>query len=189
DRHYIAPLAHVLERAAGSADAAAEVQQRLRVQLLLGSDGKLPQIATYRGQGSLRGWLRVVATREAVRQARDEAHNRGDDEQLLREVASAANTELEYVRKVYNREVVTALRKALATLDAQKQNVLRHHYIDRLGIDEIGRIHHVHRATAARWLETAKAELVRRARRALEAQLHLGADGLTSVVRLMQSQL
>jgi RNA polymerase sigma-70 factor (ECF subfamily) len=187
EQQLIQPLTRSLLRTAGSADAAAEVQQRLRVQMLVGTDGKPPQIAAYRGYGSLKGWLRVVATREAVRLARE--RERHEDDRLANDVATSANTELEYFRRVYNQEVVSALRKALGSLGSREQNVLRHHYIDRLGIDEIARIHHVHRATAARWLESAKAQLVRRARRALEAQLGAGIGGLESIVRLMQSRL
>jgi RNA polymerase sigma-70 factor (ECF subfamily) len=187
EHELIRPLEPSLHRTAGSVDAAAEVQQRLRVQMLVESEGKPPQITGYRGHGRLKGWLRVVATREAVRVARE--RDRHEDDQLASDVAATANTELEYFRRVYNQELLTALRKALASLESREQNVLRHHYIDRIGIDEIARIHHIHRATAARWLESAKARLVRRARRTLEAQLGSGACGLESIVRLLRSRL
>src|SRR5262249_37580505 len=122
-----------------------------------------------------------------VARERDRAHD--DDHELANELASTSDTELEYLRRVYRGEVTTALRKALFSLEVRQQNVLRHYFLDRLRIDQIARIHVVHRATAARWLEAAKAQLIRRARRALETQLDVGTGGFDSVVRLLQSQM
>ncbi|HEY6887846.1 MAG TPA: hypothetical protein VI300_08705, partial [Solirubrobacter sp.] len=43
-----------------------EVLQRLQVDLLVGERGQPPAIAGYRGEGSLRAWVRAAATRRAL---------------------------------------------------------------------------------------------------------------------------
>ena len=45
-------------------------------------------------------------------------------------------------------------------LDDRSKNLLRHAYVDGHGIDAIGAIYGVHRATAARWVERAREQLV-----------------------------
>ena len=44
-----------------------EVKQIVRTQLFVADSGRSPGIAGYAGRGSLRGWVRVIATRELLR--------------------------------------------------------------------------------------------------------------------------
>jgi RNA polymerase sigma-70 factor (ECF subfamily) len=58
-----------------------------------------------------------------------------------------------------------------------------------LTVDILGRLHGVHRATAARWVEAARASVVRAVRRHLRGTLGLGASELDSIVGLVKSGL
>ena len=51
-----------------SRDQVDEVKQLLRVQLLVAKADKPAGITGYRGKGPLRGWVRITATRELIRQ-------------------------------------------------------------------------------------------------------------------------
>ena len=58
-----------------------------------------------------------------------------------------------------------------------------------LGIDHIGKVYDVHRATAARWLTRARESLFEMTRSHLRAELGLDDDEFQSLVRLVRSRL
>jgi RNA polymerase sigma-70 factor (ECF subfamily) len=80
-----------------------------------------------------------------------------------------------------------AFAEAVALLPARDRNLLRFHLIDRLGIDQIAAIYHVHRATAARRLACARGALVASTRARLRCQLAIDTTELASVMRLIES--
>jgi RNA polymerase sigma-70 factor (ECF subfamily) len=164
-----------------------DVKQLIRVQLLVSQDGKPPGIAGYRGKGPLRGWVRITATRELIRHlkkaARETPLERGLDDAL------GSDPILEQLKGEYRTQFATALREAIAALDAEDRTLLRQQIVDQLSIDEIGAAFGVHRATAARWLQRARGALVTATRGRLAARLKVPVEEIDSVIRLVQSQL
>ncbi len=71
----------------------------------------------------------------------------------------------------------------------EERNVLRDHYAQGLGIDQIAAIHGIHRATAARRLATAREAILRETRQLLMQRLKVSRAELESVVRLIESQM
>src|SRR3569623_2625265 len=63
ERELVPLVAAQLRRRGYAGDVIAEVQQVLRVRLLVG-DGEGPAIARYEGRAALRGWVLNAATRE-----------------------------------------------------------------------------------------------------------------------------
>jgi RNA polymerase sigma-70 factor (ECF subfamily) len=63
------------------------------------------------------------------------------------------------------------------------------HVVDGLGIDELGRIYNVHRATAARWLVRIREALFAGTRSALAKHLDLGETEFASLVGVLLSRL
>jgi RNA polymerase sigma-70 factor (ECF subfamily) len=61
--------------------------------------------------------------------------------------------------------------------------------MDGLNIDEIAALYQVHRATAARWLASARAQLLEKTRRRMSEQLQLKATETHAVFGLIQSQV
>ncbi|HLK92037.1 MAG TPA: sigma factor-like helix-turn-helix DNA-binding protein [Polyangia bacterium] len=164
-----------------------EVLQRLRVQMLVGTP---PGIAHYRGSGELRAWLRVVAVREAVRVLTERGHDQlVDDTRLLEAYLPAIDGEHELIRG----ELVAAFRaafdEAIRALPARDRLILRQHAVDDLSIDQIGALHAVHRATAARWIEHAHVELARATERALKARLGGTSAEARSLLRQITSRM
>ncbi len=53
----------------------------------------------------------------------------------------------------------------------------------------MGKLHQVHRATAARWLQSIRDALLERTRVELQARLGAGAADVDSVIRLVASRL
>src|SRR5690606_22833013 len=135
-----------------------------------------PRIAGYRGKGRLTSWLRVAAIRIALDlQASRPSAPLADDDLVERD------PELDYLRERYRDAFREAFTAALDELEGRERTVLRMHLLDGLGIDRIGQLYEVHRATAARWLERARSELFEATRRRLRESLGVSASEFASI--------
>jgi RNA polymerase sigma-70 factor (ECF subfamily) len=185
----------VIERAIAATGAAvsarADLAQVVRQRLLVApAGGGRARIATYSARGSLSAWIRVVATREAARMlARTNREVATDDDELAQLIAGDENPEIGYLKRLYRDEFKRAFQAAVAALDDRARLVLRQHTLDRLGIDQLAALHHVHRATAARWIESARDAVQTVTERELIQRLQLSRAELDSVIRLIRSQL
>jgi RNA polymerase sigma-70 factor, ECF subfamily len=175
--------------ARAAADLVDEVKQRLRTALLVADPGvgKPAGITAYRGRGSLRGWVRVMATRELVRLEQKARRSTRLEDAVLDE--PQGDPALDQLKQRYRAELGLALKEAVGRLSADDRTLLRHHLIDRLSIDQLGARYGVHRATAARWLQRARAALVDATQTELAVRMRLGADEVSSVIRLVSSRL
>ena len=170
-------------------DLIEEVKQLLRVQLLVVRDGKPPGIAGYKGKGPLRGWVRITATRELIRHLKKQQRDVPIERSLEDALGTASDPMLSQLKSEYRTEFATALREAIEQLSAEDRTLLRQSIVDQLSIDAIGAAFGVHRATAARWLQRARAALVSTTRNILSQRLKLPVEEIDSVIRLVQSRL
>jgi len=170
-------------------DLVDEVKQLLRVQLLVPKDGKPPGIEGYRGKGPLRGWVRITATRELIRHKKKRARDVPIDRSLDRLLTSGIDPALAAMKAEYRAEFAVALREAIEDLTAEDRTLLRQQIVDDMSIDAVGAVYGVHRATAARWLNRARAALVAATHKRLAERLKLPVDQIESVIRLVSSQL
>ena len=166
-----------------------EVKQVLRVQLLVPRDGKPPGIGGYKGKGPLRGWVRITATRELIRNQKKRARETPAARPLEEVLGSGSDPVLDQMKAEYRTEFATSLREAIAELSAEDRTLLRQQIVDGLSIDALGAAHGVHRATAARWANRARGALVAATRTQLAARLAVSVDEIDSVIRLVQSGL
>ncbi len=74
-------------------------------------------------------------------------------------------------------------------LSPGERNLLRQHFSDGLTVDEIGALHGVHRATAARRVAKARSQLFAGTRRTLMDNLGLNRSELDSVMRMIESNV
>jgi RNA polymerase sigma-70 factor (ECF subfamily) len=188
DERLDAEVDRALRRLRAPTSIVDEVKGALREQLLVADGDGPPRVADFAGRGELDGWLRVSATRAALRMMKRSSRETGDDD-LEAILTPAESPELAHMKRLYRGELLQALATATARLDVRQRNLLRYHYLDGLSIDEIGAIHGVHRATAARWLARARDELIAATRRELEARLAITPDDLESILRLIASQV
>lgn len=165
-----------------------ETVQRVLTMTLVG-DGGAPQIATYTGRGSLRSWVRTIGVRTGRRlRGAEHAAAPGDDE-LDVLPGAVADPELAMLRERYRGEVRTAFAAAFGALTERQRNVLRQYHIDELTIDQLGALYQVNRATAARWVNSARTTVLEGVRDRLMAQLRISRRQVDSIVRLVRSQL
>jgi RNA polymerase sigma-70 factor (ECF subfamily) len=184
-----------IQRALATAGAAlaerADLEQVVRQRLLVEpAGGGPPRIATYSARGPLPAWVRVVATREAARWL-PRAHRElaADDDELAGLLAADDDPELGYLKRVYRGEFKRAFQAAIEALDARDRLVLCQHLLDGLGIDQLAALHGVHRATTARWIQSAREAVLAGTQRALVDRLRLSRAEIASVMRLIGSQL
>jgi RNA polymerase sigma-70 factor (ECF subfamily) len=160
-------------------------------ELLLVSDGKRPpKIASYAGRGDLRMFVRVVISRIVISAARSANRSivaAGSDQLLA--LPSGSDPETQYLKMHYQAEFKSAFECAARSLSHRQRNLLRHQVVFGLGIGQIAAIYHVHRSTAARWLEEARHALVARTREALVAKLAIDDAQIDSILQMVHSQL
>jgi len=177
-------------RTGATADQIAEVKARLR-RVLFVTDGPRPAAtAEFAGRGDLRGWVRVTALRDLIllvgRARREVAYT---DEHLLDALSPADDPELGYIRELYRAAFEAAFRAAVAALPSRAKSLLRYQLVDGLSIDDIGALHGVHRATAARWLAAARDQIAADTRAHLAARVGMRSDEIDSIIRLVRSRL
>ncbi len=170
----------------GTAD---EVKQALRYELLVGEGHK--KIADYAGRGELAAWLRVSATRKALKAVRKLDREETLDEILLDHWPDATpGPQSKHLRTQYTAELKKAIREAFGALEVRQRNLLRQHILDELTIDDLARLYRVHRATCARWLADARADLGKHTRKKLVAALGLAnKDDMDSMLRFLDSDI
>jgi len=189
ERRYFPLLIKSLRRMNLSSSRIDDVQQQLRSRLYIGSPGRSPTIASYRGRGDLGSWLAVSGVREAVKFLRKERREvTGEDDHLAELTVTDADAELGH-SKVHSQSVFRqAFAESIESLPPREKNLLRQHYLDRLTIEQIGSLYGTHRATAARWLASARQHLLDRTRELLRERLRAPVSECESIIRRAQSQ-
>ena len=187
ESNYFSELRVILARIDARSDFIDEVLQRLRVQLFA---GEAPKIASYAARGPLEGWLRMVATRIALRLRKQQQQQQPTEalEVLDRpEPAIHRQDQSQPFRARYARAVERALQRAFVSLPARERAVLRMYFAESLNIDQIGRVYGVNRSTISRWITSQREALGREVRKQLEQEIggqlpHAEFDSLIALV-------
>jgi len=185
-RHVDAAGVHVR----ATPDQVNEVRARVRRILFVDEPGRPAATREFSGRGDLRGYVRVIATRELIRlvnRERREVHV--DDATMFDALVPHSDPELSIMRERYRGDVDLAMRLALASLDEKSRALLRYSLIDGWSIDRLGQLYGVHRATAARWIADARDLLGERIRSELASRLAMETGDVDSIVRLVQSRV
>ncbi len=165
-----------------------EFRQIFHERFLVAESGGRSRIASYRGQGALRSWVRVTAARLVVDLSRKPKHPEPwSDAELMRHLPATQDPEVEYLRHAYAQQLPEAFGRALSQLTARQRNLLRQRHLHGLGGAQLASLYGVHRATVFGWLDTARKELLDRLREAI--RLQVSAHDLDSIVTLLGSRL
>jgi RNA polymerase sigma-70 factor (ECF subfamily) len=161
-----------------------ELRQQLRIKLFLGEP---PRILDYRGTGPLRNWLRVTAVRAYVDVQRANKHRATERE--LAESDLLGDPRGEHVRAEVAAAVKRGFANAVAGLSARERVFLRHVYVDQHTLEQIAATYCIHRATVARVLASARAQLVAGTRAAVAEQLGGDSEELSTAIRALESNV
>jgi RNA polymerase sigma-70 factor (ECF subfamily) len=191
ERVYFGPLESIAARLKTRGLRSEDLRQQVRERLLVSRPGALPRIATYTGEGELRGWLRAVTMRTALNMLEATARDKDRlDESVLFDLPDIADDpELGLMKRHYRAEFDAAVAVAFAALAPKERNLLRYAVVKKLTTEAIGVIYDVHRTTAMRWLDEAQRSFLREIRAAMMARLHVTRSELESILRLVRSRL
>lgn len=173
-------------RLGGDAAQVDEIAQRVSERLWLGRSGGEPALRGYTGEAPLGAWLRVIAYREGVELGR--GRERPGDDALVDRVVGGSEPELALLRAGYVAVFRRAFAVALAALSMHDRDLVRRHHLDGLGLDALGALYGVHRATVARWLARVRDKLIAETRAAIGRDL-AGEVDLAEVLALVASKL
>lgn len=186
DREHLSRIPQFVARIDASPSFADDVRQRLCAKLVTTSEAP-GRLSLYTGRGPLGAWLRVAAIREAQSAKRRSKKTVDADDVAL--AAPGHDPEVELLKRRFAKEFAEAFESVLPTLTADERNVLRLHYLDGLSIEAVGTTYRVSRATAARWIASARATIVERTQAALAARLGDSAPSPLSILAFVKSQL
>ena len=169
-----------------------DLRQQLRIKLFVGEPGKPAKILDYTGAGSLLAWLRVVAVRAGVDATRATQHQRAHE--ALDEAELLGLPVVDELRATAAGHAVLAAIKrafadAVAALAPRQRALLRHAYVDQLTLEQIAASYSIHRATVARILASARAQLVEHTRAAVTAALGVAPSELASALGTLDKRL
>jgi RNA polymerase sigma-70 factor (ECF subfamily) len=159
--HFIAVYRQPLTRAAiaitGSETLGRDLAEQLYAELygLNVRDGQRRcPLLSYRGRGSLMGWLRTTLAQRHVdhyRRTRREEPIGEFDAPALESLPQTAARELSLLEQ--------AIEKAVSSRDAEERYLLAAYYLDEQTLLEIGRVLGVHETTVSRRLHRAEKEI------------------------------
>jgi RNA polymerase sigma-70 factor (ECF subfamily) len=192
DAAHMSAVPAMLSRLRGIEPSIDDVKQMVREKLFVagGAAAAEPKILGYSGAAPLAGWLRVVVTRTAVGHLRSKSASPADEiDEDLHGLVRTANPEIDLLRVRYRAEFDAAVRDAFARVGVRERTLLRLHLVEGVSLDGVGAAYGVHRATAARWIAAARAEVFDMTRRLLSERLAIGPAEFESLVRAMRSGL
>ena len=145
-------------------------------------------LADFTGRGDLRGYLKVIATRELVR-----AIKRGKKEQPIESMLDRLEIdrapELSLLRARHGAAIAAGMRAALEALPERERALLRYALVDGWTVDQIGELYEVHRATAARWVAAARDQLGDLIRGEVASRLSIDQSEVDSLIELVRSRI
>jgi RNA polymerase sigma-70 factor, ECF subfamily len=184
---YLEPLHAILERRCGDAALADEALQLMRHKLLLGD---VPRLSSYQSTGHLRAWLQVVAVRTCQDLARQRGARWAREVPLLHQLPDpGGELDSQLIKNEVDEMFAVALREVVLTLPDGERHALRMHVLAGWNVSQIGEALQIHRATAARWIASAKQRLNDNVRELLQQRLDLSEAELERVFSLMNSRL
>lgn len=187
EQDYVRPLRPALSRMGLAPSAIDEALQIMRDELLTPRSDAPPRILNYSGRGHLRGWLRAVAARTGLRLTKHPERNDAFEDE--RHAPVVHDLELEYMKRTCGDAFRRAFAAALAGLAVDDRLLLKQRFRHHLTVEELGALHAVHAGTISRWVAAARERLIKATRAAMMRELGVGRDDVSSILRLIDSQI
>jgi RNA polymerase sigma-70 factor (ECF subfamily) len=189
ERRYFQVIAPALARMSLTRDQIKEVEQTLRVRLFVAETGELPRVVSYAGDGQLGGLVRVAAVRAGLNLLRDAGKLEHSDDGFEELPQSADTPELSQQKAQHRAAFKAAFEDAIGALEPRDRSLLQLSIVKGHGIDRIAAVYAVHRATAARWLASARENLTKIVHQRLGERLEVPVDELGDLLPLVESRL
>lgn len=179
-----------LRRHLPSPEARADELQAMTVHMLTAGDADPdnPRLAQYHGRAALEAWLRISATRRALRRLEREGRNVAYD-QVAFDKASESDPEMSMLRRQYRDDIAAIFREAIAAVTPEDRVLLRLHYVEGLTLNALAVLRKTSRSGVHRQLESARAILFERIGGLVRQKLRLSSSQQGSMLRIFESDL
>jgi len=164
-----------------------DAEQRVRQHLLVGGEAG-PAIAKYAGHVPLAKWVGVVAIRVAISLNRSETAERRLREKAGAEAIGASPEDL-YMKAELRRALEPAVAEALGRLAERDRLILRLYLVGGMTLHAIARSLGLSQPAVSKRLAKARDVLLEDIRDTVATRLKVPKDELSSVMRLIASQL
>lgn len=179
---YIARVAHDRE-------IVAEVRQIIATRCLVAEPGRPAALSSYSGAGSLEGWVRATAVREALALTKRAERQTDGYETMLEAQLVWADQEISMIKKVYSAPVSAAFAAACKQLPSEQRALLRLHFAQGVTTAQLATMYGVSRATLVRRLTEAREALVALVKDKLKCSMGVEERDFLSVMKLVNSQI
>jgi RNA polymerase sigma-70 factor (ECF subfamily) len=112
-----------------------------------------------------------------------------DDSHWTEIVEAGRDLEFDYIQARFRDDFKRAFTLAVASLTKRQRSLLGFHYAERLTIEQVAGVYRVSRATAARWLSDARAQLLAETRRLIAERLATSDSEIDSMMKLLGSRV
>lgn len=178
-----------LGRVAQSTDLINEVRQIIATRCLVSEPDRPSALTSYSGAGSLEGWVRATAVREALAINKNAARHVASSDSVLEAQVPWVDQEISMVKKIYREPVSEAFASACRKLPAEHRALLRLHFAQGVTTAQLATMYNISRATLVRRLTDAREALVALVKSELQATVGVNDADFLSVVKLVNSQL
>ncbi len=189
ERRYFGVIGPALGRLSLGREEIADVTQALRFKLFVSEGGAPPRVVGYAGHGQLGGLVRVAAVRAGLSVLRAAGRLEHDDDGLEDVPIASDDPALSRLKSQHRAVFKAAFEEAVSTLEPRERTLLDLAIVKGLGIDKIGAIYGVHRATAARWVQQARGSLASAVQRAVATRLGVRPNEVDDLTALVESKL
>jgi RNA polymerase sigma-70 factor, ECF subfamily len=176
-------------RIARDSDAINEVRQIIATRCLVSEPDRPSALNSYSGAGSLEGWVRATAVREALALKKRADRETNRFESVLEAQMAWADQEISMIKKIYSGPVSAAFVAACGQLLAEHRALLRLHFAQGVTTAQLATMYGVSRATLVRRLTDAREALVMLVKSNLKASIGVEDNDFMSVMKLVNSQL
>ena len=186
--HFAKVIRRAVSRVVVEHDDCKDAEQRVRQHLLVGAGHVGPALVKYPGQAPLAQWISVVAVRVAISMLRSESAER-----RLRQRAGAeaigVNPEQLFMKAEIREALEPAVDEALGRLADRDRLIMRLFLVGGMTTHAIGRSLGLSHQAISKRLARAREALLRDIRATVAARLKLRKTELSSVMRVVGSQL
>ncbi len=177
-----------ISRVLSSRDERQEAAQQTWQHLLVSEGDKPPRISHYLGHGRIESWISVVATRVAISFGRQETAERRLQKKAMAE-ATGVDPERLLIKGQIRKEFEAAVARGLARLTRRERLVMKLYLVSGMTLASVGASLGVTRQAVSNTLGRARDSILAEVHGSLRDRLKMSPKDLSSVARLLGSQL
>jgi RNA polymerase sigma-70 factor (ECF subfamily) len=167
-----------------------EIEQQLRVRLMIGTEAAPPRLKGYLGVGPLARWASVAAQRLAISALRsNESEASARERSAIEAAIDWKDPDVVLLKERYRADFQQALLDAMSAISDHDRLLLRLQLVNGLSARSLGKMYNVDHSTAARWLQDIRARIGDAIQHLLRERLKLTSSEVQSIAALMSSQL